>query len=175
MTSDTAGSRSRTTAVLPLAVALVYAGIAFGVAFVAVPAKFMAASISLPQALDVGRWEFRFYGWVDLVAAVTLAVVTWGTLGARRLTWPVLVLAIVLIQGIFLRSELDERVESILGGGAPPPSSLHTVYGGLEAAKLLILLGYAILLGRPLSRLTRTVDSGGTVAPLHVADDVNDT
>ncbi len=40
---------------------LIWAGVALGVAFVATPAKFLAPSLSLPVALDVGRHTFAVY------------------------------------------------------------------------------------------------------------------
>jgi hypothetical protein len=37
----------------------VWSGLLIGVSFVATPAKFLAPSLQLPQALDVGRWTFH--------------------------------------------------------------------------------------------------------------------
>ncbi len=140
-------------AVAPMGVALVYAGICVGVAFIAVPAKFLAESVTLTQALDVGRWEFRIFGWVDLAAAVGLVAAAWLSFGARRMVAPLVILSIVLTQKCVLRPILDERLLDILKGGTPPPSSIHSAYGALEAAKALILLGYGVVLGWRLTRL----------------------
>jgi hypothetical protein len=51
---------------LSLRLLLLWAGLSAGVAFLATPAKFMAPSLSLPVALDVGRHTFRVYNDVDL-------------------------------------------------------------------------------------------------------------
>jgi hypothetical protein len=37
----------------------VWSGLLIGVSFVATPARFLAPSLQLPQALDVGRWTFH--------------------------------------------------------------------------------------------------------------------
>lgn len=120
--------------------ALLYAGILIGVSFIATPAKFLARSITLAQALDVGRWTFGIFGWVELGLIAGLLM-----LGLRsrsvRVWWPILaVLALVALQALFLRPMLDARLAEILSGGDPPPSQLHNVYGVVEVAKLAALL-----------------------------------
>ena len=51
---------------------LLWAGLAIGVAFLATPAKFLALSLSLSVALDVGRHTFRVYNGVELALVVSL-------------------------------------------------------------------------------------------------------
>jgi len=40
---------------------------------------------------------------------------------------------------------LDVRAEALLSGHTPPANSLHPLYIGAEALKLLLLLGTAVL------------------------------
>ena len=39
--------------------AILFVWILLGVSFIATPAKFLAPSLSMAQALDVGRWTFH--------------------------------------------------------------------------------------------------------------------
>jgi hypothetical protein len=49
------------------ALALVWAGTLFGVSFLATPVKFLAPSLTLPVALDVGRQTFGVFSLVEIV------------------------------------------------------------------------------------------------------------
>src|SRR5690606_25219456 len=51
----------------------------------------------------------------------------------------------VALQALWLLPLLDARVETIIQGGTPPPSSLHDVYVVLEALKRGALVGAAWL------------------------------
>lgn len=128
--------------------AILYAGILIGVSFVAVPAKFLAESVTLAQQLDVGRHEFQVFGWVEAVCALTLAGVGFRAGGKWRRWLPVIVLALVVLQHLGLRPPLDQRVGMILDGKDLPDSSLHTLYGVLEILKLVLLLSIGVLFGR---------------------------
>ena len=133
----------------------VWAGLAVGVGFLATPAKFLAPSLSLPVALDVGRHTFRIYNQVEL--ALLAALLVPAAMSRSRLRW-CLALAppavVVLLEAGWLIPALDARVAVILAGGGArlPPSALHAVYIGLEALKVLWLLGLA-LSGQPAPRL----------------------
>jgi hypothetical protein len=120
---------------------LLWAGLSIGVAFLATPAKFLAPSLTLPVALDVGRHTFGVYHQVEFALLLTLML-----LAARSSLWrrQYLSLAvpglIVVIQAAWLIPALDARVTAILAGQTPPASSLHALYIGTEAAKALCLL-----------------------------------
>ncbi|HEX6994465.1 MAG TPA: DUF4149 domain-containing protein [Gammaproteobacteria bacterium] len=156
-------ARSDTAIAVFAVVSLVWIGVVLGVSFLATPVKFLAPSLTLPVALDVGRQTFHWYNRVELViAAVTLIAaiasdrqrIIWhdGADGARRggaLPYATLVaaflLAAVVLQGFFLLPRLDARVEVIIQGGTPPASVLHDVYVAVEAVKLGALVGAAWL------------------------------
>lgn len=125
------------------AMALVYAGMLLGVSFIAVPAKFLARSIDLPQALDVGRQTFRVFGWVEVTCAS--ALVAFSLMHARGIArWlAAAVMAVVGVQALVLRPPLDRRVESIMQGAELATSHFHNVYGALELCKLAFLVTIA--------------------------------
>ena len=128
---------------------LLWAGLSVGVAFLATPAKFLAPSLTVPVALDVGRHTFSIYNHVELALLVALVL-----LGVRSKLWRRRYLAlsapgvIVVAQATWLIPALDARVAAILGGQTPPASGLHALYIGTELAKILWLLafGFADLL-----------------------------
>jgi len=165
-------SRERSDAAVAVfaIVSLVWIGALLGVSFLATPVKFLAPSLTLPVALDVGRQTFHWYNRLELVfAALALASAAWWETPWRRLaarerrgasgapssagiaTPPygtllaAFLTAAVALQGAVLLPLLDARVEIILQGGTPPESVLHDVYVIVEAAKLGALVGAAWL------------------------------
>lgn len=129
----------------------VWAGLLLGVAFVATPAKFLAPSLPLAQALDVGRWTFHVLSLIEwsLVAFFVAIVAGWrGMIGSR---WGALLMCLLAIaaalalQTFVVRPILDVRVLEIMRGGRIPPSAWHNVYIGLEVLKLMLLLTAAAL------------------------------
>jgi len=132
---------------------LIWAGLVIGVSFLATPAKFLAPSLSLLPALDVGRQTFFVLNRVELILGLVLATVPlWSSAprSARLLIWVVPGL-LAVVQAAWLLPMLDARVEQLMAGGVPAPSPLHQVYIGVELAKLALLLGLGLIgaHGRP--------------------------
>jgi hypothetical protein len=119
---------------------ILWAGLAIGVAFLATPAKFLASSLSMAAALDVGRHTFAVYNSCESLLVLGLMVVA---VLARHRPW-LTALAIpglvVEIQALWLLPALDQRVELILGGAPQPSSPLHQFYVAAEAVKIIALL-----------------------------------
>lgn len=129
---------------------LVWAGLSIGVAFLATPVKFLAPSLTLPVALDVGRHTFQVYNGTELVLLATMLIL--GAASSHRRRWYLALLgpaAAVLAQTLWLIPALDVRTTSILAGRFAPPSTLHTTYIAVEGLKVLWLL--AISFGELLS------------------------
>src|SRR5262245_40748566 len=100
----------------------IWAGLLFGVSFVATPAKFLAPSLPMAQALDVGRSTFHVLAlieWALVVAGGVLAAIAWhrDMRGLRVLIALLLVIAVILAaQTFWLRPLLNERVLKIIAG-----------------------------------------------------------
>lgn len=123
--------------------ALIWLGMLIGVSFLATPVKFLAPSLSLPVALDVGRQTFAVFSVVEVAAFFLLLAAAW--IAGRRLVYlAVLIGCLVAIQFFWLLPALDARVELILRGETPIASSLHTFYIACEAAKLVLLAVIAL-------------------------------
>ena len=100
-----------------------------GVSFLATPAKFLAPSLSLQVALDVGRHTFFVLNRVELglSALVVLLGLCSSASRSRRLAL-VLPGLVVLAQTAWLLPLLDARVEKVLSGATPASSPLHSIY-----------------------------------------------
>jgi len=149
--------RSDAAVVALAVVSLVWLGALLGVSFLATPVKFLAPTLTMPVALDVGRQTFHWFNRIEIALAVAALVVAVaydrprlldnvGTAVRPYATLLAAVLAVAVgLQALWLLPLLDARVETIIQGGTPPPSSLHDVYVVLEAVKLGALVGAAWL------------------------------
>lgn len=121
---------------------VLWAGLSLGVAFLATPAKFLAPSLTLPVALEVGQQTFSVYNHVEL--ALLGVILVMGVWSARRARWyasALLPTVVVVVQALWVIPGLDLRIAAIQAGHSPlPPSNLHALYVGAEIAKLIWLL-----------------------------------
>jgi hypothetical protein len=125
-------------------VALVWLGLVVGVSFIATPAKFLAPTLELAVALDVGRQTFGVFAIVEIAAAITLGLLLLFARRAIAVVLPgALVILVVVVEQLWLLPLLDERVEIIIQGGVPEASALHNVYIALDALKIVLLIGIA--------------------------------
>jgi hypothetical protein len=126
--------------------ALFWCGLLVGVSFLATPAKFLAPSLSMPVALDVGRQTFFVFNRAEWVLGAATAIV-W-LLGTRDRTTGMLAAitcAVVLIETLWLLPLLDARVGLIIAGQTPPISNHHTWYVVIEAVKVISLAVLGII------------------------------
>ncbi len=132
-------------------VLLLWAGILFGVSFLATPAKFSAPNLMLPVALDVGRSTFAVLNRVEMGCAVLSLGLLSAGVSRAFVVWLASGLAVLglLVETLWLLPLLDERARVVIDGGTPPASSLHDVYVGIEAAKIVALLAGTVFLLRP--------------------------
>lgn len=160
---------------------LVWLGLVVGVSFVATPIKFSVGSLTRPVALEVGRATFHLLNRIELVLVLIMVAMAWwatATATAGRSARPIgrpagsrprlavvpvlvaVVVTIVALQTVWLLPRLDERVAMIVAGNEPPPSLLHTIFGGLEVIKVATLG----LLGHRAGRSCQTVATPAPVA-----------
>lgn len=133
------------------ALAFFWVGLVFGVSFLATMAKFNAPSLTLPVALDVGRFTFAWLYRAEWIAAIVLglALVLAGFPAFRTAAFAILAI-IVVLQAFWLLPGLSARVDIVQGGGTPPPSPLHLISVACEAGKLVLLLFIGIAAVRDL-------------------------
>jgi hypothetical protein len=115
------------------AIFFIWAGLLIGVSFVATPAKFLAPSLALAQALDVGRWTFYVLAWIEWgfvsVVAAVLVRTRRPRSGYMRLfifSAVALVTALLAAESFALRPMLDARVLRIMAGERACPRARCT-------------------------------------------------
>lgn len=142
-------SIARRLEVVSLILTVLWGGILIGVSFVATPAKFLAPSLTLPVALDVGRHTFAVSNPIEWGAAG--ALVLSGL--ASRISWRswtvwLCAIGILAVETFWLLPILDARVSLIIAGEQPPPTSHHAVYIACEVLKFGALVFGSILISR---------------------------
>lgn len=148
-----------------LMVLCLWGGLLLGVSFVATPAKFMAPSLNLPVALDVGRYTFSVFNKVEWGCAGLVAAFLVFSVRQRSVVLLAAILwTILLLETICLLPALDQRVGLILAGQQPPPSILHVIYIVLDCLKLVTLAASAFVTMRNLVRTAsfRDENEGGS-------------
>ncbi|HWK00500.1 MAG TPA: hypothetical protein VNR41_07330 [Xanthobacteraceae bacterium] len=124
-----------------------------GVSFLATTAKFLAPSLTLPVALDVGMHTFRVLNKVEWVLAALLLLIV---LGGTRSKFAVLAAAIavlcVVAETFWLYPILDQRTAMIIAGSQPPKTIHHGVFVYLQGLKLVLLLVVIFAAAMPLVR-----------------------
>lgn len=135
---------------------LLWCGILLGVSFLATPAKFLAPSLTLPVALDVGRQTFMVFNRLEWLLCVAAALL-WAFGARSRTTGLIIAIAggIVMIETFWLLPLLDARVDLIIRGQAPERSSHHIWYIWLEVAKAVALAGTGVIAARSALRNAR--------------------
>lgn len=129
---------ARSSLILLLAI---WAGVVVGVSFLATPAKFLAPSLPMEVALDVGRHTFAILAWVELGLAAIASLLCWRSQANAFLVSGVSALwIIVLLERFWLLPLLDERVTLYLSGTPSPPSPHHSLFIAFEALKVVICL-----------------------------------
>jgi hypothetical protein len=126
------------------AIACLWVGLILGVSFLATLAKFKAAALTRPVALDVGRHTFQWLARAEWLLAVLLGSVLFiAGLPTLPATAFALLVAVLLLSAFWIAPQLYARADAIIAGGTPAPSSVHGVAVMAETLKLLLLLAIA--------------------------------
>lgn len=143
-----ARKRLLTTLMNPAWISFLWFGMTAGVSMLATPARFGAATITRPIALDVGRVVFAVLNKAEFMALIILLVIVRTAGLAREYLAICGVLALILLsQAIWLQPELAARTDMIIAGIEPAPSIAHAAYSVMELTKLALLfyLGFRSL------------------------------
>ncbi|MFD4404288.1 hypothetical protein ACFWPH_16175 [Nocardia sp. NPDC058499] len=125
---------------------MLWLGMVLAISFLETPLKFRAPGVTTALGLGIGRIVFRALNTVESVLAVLLlaAAVVLGPPGAVWL-WLGLAVGILLVQIAVVRPPLSRRSDRVLAGEELPRSTAHYWYIGLEVAKVVVLIGLAIV------------------------------
>ena len=122
---------------------LIWAGASISANMIAAPAKFQVADLTRPVALQVGRAQFLWVGYLEMALA--------GIAALALVSQPPQVQALVagaivlfLVQRFAVLPRLSELTDQVIAGHAAGGSHLHLTFIALELAKLLTLLMAAL-------------------------------
>lgn len=125
-------------------IGLCWVGLLIGVSFLATPAKFMAPSLTLPVALEIGRAIFAIFERVEQFLAAVLVILAIGARTSSLIkSLTAIIVVLVAVQGFWLLPALDARVSEIIAGRLPTASRLHELYIAMDAVKM-VLLGWIV-------------------------------
>lgn len=131
----------------PTALICVFVWIGFisAISFMEAWLKFRAPGVTLPIGLGIGRLVFAAMNKVEWVLALVIFIS--GFRIARRLNWLfVLVLAVLLLQTVWLLPALDARAQMYINGEVVQSSYLHFYYVIAEGLKFIALFVFGIRL-----------------------------
>src|SRR5687768_1336846 len=117
-----------------------WAGLVVGVSFLSTRAKFLAPSITLRVALDVGRQTFRMLCRTDMLLAAAASVLCVVKPNPATVLGLMAIWCVILTERFWLLPVLDFRAGIHLAGLKPPPSYHHVLFARLEALKAVLLL-----------------------------------
>jgi hypothetical protein len=147
-------SKSQGWAISTLVVASLWLGLLLGVSFLATPAKFLAPSLSLPVALDVGRHTFAVFNKAEwLLSVLLLSLVVVGIRSRISCVAAFTVALLTLTETVWLLPILDQHAGLVIAGQQPVASNYHSLYFAIEIAKVIALVLVVFLLARRLLRL----------------------
>lgn len=126
-------------------ISFVWLGFVGAISFLEAPVKFTAPSLTLAIGLDVGRHVFAALNKAEIAFSLLLLVsMIIGKPSGVTISLFGSVVTILLLQSLWLLPILDARALIYISGKTPPASQLHLVYVGVEALKLLGLLGLGL-------------------------------
>ncbi|MGQ4616634.1 hypothetical protein [Nocardia sp. R7R-8] len=125
---------------------MLWLGMVLAISFLEAPLKFRAPGVTLPLGLGIGRLVFRALNIVEAVLAVllVLAAVIVGP-GTAVWVWLGIAAVVLAVQIAVVRPPLSRRSDRVLAGEDLPRSHAHYWYIGLEVAKVVALIGLAIV------------------------------
>lgn len=110
------------------------------------PVKFQAPSLTLPTAVEIGRYTFRLLARLELgflLAALVLATIQKPQ--KKTIVVLALVMGVMTLQRYWLLPVLDDRVSQLLTGSTLTSSIHHRLYAVTEAIKVVLLITGAVV------------------------------
>ncbi len=121
----------------------VWLGMILGVSFLEAPLKFRAPNITLVLGLGIGKLVFTALNRIEII--FTIALMIWMLFHYKQMATPLLVVlcclvALLVIQSLWLLPILNARIDSLLQGIEPAKSHHHFYYVAGEVLKVGLLI-----------------------------------
>ena len=121
-------------------ITILWIGFVLAISFLETPLRFSAESVSVPVALQIGRLVFHALNCCEwLFAVIVLVKLVWSRASRRSRCWYGIAVMILVAQTLILFLVLDARTEAVIQNREVGESPFHTIYIGLEVAKLIAL------------------------------------
>lgn len=117
-------------------------GLVLGLSFIEAPLKFQAPGITTVLGLGIGKLVFGVLQKIEIVATILMSGLAFSLYPKMDLSLKLSIgclIAIVLVQGIFLFPVLMQRVDLIIVGKTVASTYHHIVFIILECLKLIVL------------------------------------
>ncbi|MFX0577913.1 hypothetical protein [Nocardia nepalensis] len=125
---------------------MLWLGMVLAISFLEAPLKFRAPGITLPLGLGIGRLVFRALNIVEVALATLLSIASLIVApGGAVWAWLGVAVAILAVQILVVRPPLTRRSDRVLAGEQSHRSHAHFWYVGLELAKVVTLIGLAVV------------------------------
>ena len=124
-----------------IAIPFIWFGMIAAISFMEAPLKFQAPGITLPLGLSVGRLIFFALNKIEIALAVIFILSLLGSriIGRAAMVTFGVIVAILIVETVWLLPALDIRAEQVITGTGEPFSNLHLFYIALDAIKLILL------------------------------------
>jgi len=123
-----------------------YAGILLGVSFLTTPIKFLAPSLTLPIALDIGKVTFHVLIKLEWFLVCTYFIILWfNPLSKLGYVFVFIIFIALATQTFWVLPTLDARVILIQQGESLRSSYYHFIYIVLDLIKIISLIGISYL------------------------------
>lgn len=132
-----------TTRLLVIMSLLIWAGASISANMIAAPAKFQVADLTRAVALQVGRAQFLWVGYLELILAMVAALAL-ATETPRVQALVLVAVALFVVQRFVILPRLSDLTDQVIAGTASGGSKLHLTFIVMEIAKLLTLLMAAV-------------------------------
>ncbi|WP_299554712.1 hypothetical protein [uncultured Tateyamaria sp.] len=133
---------------------LIWAGASISANMIAAPAKFQVADLTRAVALQVGRVQFLWVGYLEMFLAA-LAALAFATETPRVQALVLAALSVFTIQHFVVLPRLSILTDQVIAGTALGGSKLHLIFIALECTKL-----FALLLAAAMALLSPTLQTG---------------
>ncbi len=127
---------------LSITLPILYAGILLGISFLATPIKFLAPSLTLPIALEIGKVTFHALIKLEWFVAFTYLIILWfNPLSKLGYIFVFIIFIVLTIQTFSVLPTLDARIILIQQGESLKISYCHCIYIISDLIKIISLLG----------------------------------
>lgn len=124
---------------------MLWLGMVLSISLLEAPLKFRAPGVTLAVGLGIGRLVFRALNSIEAVLAALLIIAAEVVrVSAATWIWLLVTTAVLAAQLVFVRPPLTRRSDRVLAGEEGPRSHAHLWYVGLEAIKVVTLVGLAV-------------------------------